>query len=274
MGQAALEDSLGEAFAFAWLIVEGKLMKRLENIMVTFDAPGPNDHSVQSLTARFIGFRVRLEQYRFKLRKGFALKSNVHSCVRVALVTIVSSAWVTSGVAADIPPDCLASFDVKDNTFSSENSTVSCQALETRRADLFNRINLLPVQETVSGEDLAAELAKLEQTLREMEEDSNWTGWAIALSGNTLATIGLGACLETAGAGCAAAAIVKILSIADIIHNASDSAQQKAASAQVRAEIQAIRAKLGGKQASGAQLRARLVTEFTGLCETVQAQCL
>jgi hypothetical protein len=249
-------------------------MKRLENIMVTFDAPGRNDHSVQSLTARFIGFRVRLEQYRLKLRKGFALKSNVHSCVRVALATIVSSAWVTSGVAANIPPDCLVSFNVKDNTFSSENSTVSCQWLETRRTDLFNQINLLPVQGTVSGEDLAAELAKVDETLREMEEDTNWTGWALSVGGNTLATIGLAACLETAGAGCALAVIGKISSMAGIVHSASDTAEQKAASRRARTEIQALRAKLEGKQASAAELRARLVTEFTGMCETVKAQCL
>jgi hypothetical protein len=139
--------------------------------------------------------------------------------VRLALgIAIVFSA--SGVVAGDIPGSCLVTFNVKDKTFSSGITTMNCRVLEGRRIVLFNEINALPNSGSIDGTNIANRLDQLEKSLKDLESAGNWTGIATTVSGNFLATLGLSACLETAGAGCAVAVVGKLLSLVDIIDSA------------------------------------------------------
>lgn len=126
----------------------------------------------------------------------------------------------------------------------------------------------------IDGKDLARQIAALEQKLEKEEKDKNWTGLAGAVTGNFLATVGLSSCLETAGGGCAVAAIGKVLAIVGVIDSASSEAEKTKKAAELRKELGSLRASVESKKSSAKALRDQLVKEFTQLCEDVQKHCL
>lgn len=176
--------------------------------------------------------------------------------------------------AAEIPPACMVTFNVKDAGFTSGNATLSCVAVEKRRLDIFKRINALPESGNVDGNELAARLGKLEVELKKQEETTNWKGMASTVSGNFTATLGLAACLETLGTGCAVAVAVKAWALYDVVDSAASDVKKKAEAARMRAEIAAIRQKISTKVKPAAQLRNQLVADFIGLCNDVQKYCI
>lgn len=190
------------------------------------------------------------------------------------LATFGTLGFVVSTQAADISPSCLASFNVKDKTFETGNATMSCRLLEARRESLFMEINKLPVVGSIDGDELAGKLGSIEARLKELEGKADWVEMSLSVSGNALATIGLGACLETAGAGCALAIVGKVMSFVGIINSAVSSSEKATASAKLRAEIQAIQQKIKGKKPQALGVRSGLVSEFNGLCEAVKQKCL
>lgn len=72
------------------------------------------------------------------------------------------------GIAADIDPSCLASFNVKDKSFSAGNSTMSCKLLEIRRTQIFAAINAIPATGSIDGADVAGKLHNIEQDLQDL----------------------------------------------------------------------------------------------------------
>ena len=176
--------------------------------------------------------------------------------------------------AGDIPGSCLVSFNVKNASFTTGTTTMSCVLLETRRAALFQQINALPGSGVVDGAELAKRLAEVEATLKKAEGDVNWTALSIGLTGNVVATIGLSACVETAGGGCAMAIISKVLSLAGIIDSAVSDSAKISETAAVRSELASIRQKIASISAPADDLRAQLVKDFTEMCSDVKAYCM
>jgi len=176
--------------------------------------------------------------------------------------------------AAEIPPSCMVTFNVKNTGFTSGNATLSCVAVEKRRLELFQRVNALPESGNVDGNELAGRLAKLEAELKKQEETTDWKGMATTISGNFTATLGLAACLETFGAGCAVAVAAKAWALYDVIDSAASDAKKKAEATRMRAEIAAIRQKISTNVKPAGQLRNQLVADFIGLCNDVQKYCL
>jgi hypothetical protein len=176
--------------------------------------------------------------------------------------------------AADIPGSCMASFSVKEGQFTSGVTTFSCTAVEARRIELFERINTLPATGNVDGKELATRLGKLEAELKKHEDATDWKGMTKTISGNFMATVGLAACLETVGAGCAFAVVGKAMALYDVIDGAAADAKKKAESMRMRNEIAAVRQKIVASAKPANQLRKQLVAAFIGLCNDVQKYCI
>lgn len=126
----------------------------------------------------------------------------------------------------------------------------------------------------MNGTDIANRLGQLEQRLKKLESEANWTGLATSVSGNFLATLGLAACLETAGTGCAIAVVGKLVSLVDIVDSAVSDAQKAKETANVRGEISTIRQKVAALNPPAGKTRDRLVADFNGLCADVKKHCL
>jgi hypothetical protein len=189
--------------------------------------------------------------------------------------TVLGLTMASNGaIAADMEQSCLASFNVQDKAFSTGAATMSCSLLEKRRQDLFKAVSQLPSSGSLDGPQLAKQLESLEGALKKAETETNWSGWAIALSGNTLATLGLASCLETAGGGCAVAAVGKALAVAGIIDSAVDSSKKQEASAKLRADIAKLRQQVAAKKPDASKARDALIAEFNGLCSSVRQHCL
>lgn len=187
---------------------------------------------------------------------------------------VVMTFTASASMASDIPGSCLVTFNVRDKTFTSGTSTMSCRALESRRVALFSEINALPKSGSVSGADVANRLGQLEQRLGKLESETNWTGLATSVSGNFLATLGLAACLETAGAGCAVSVVGKLVSLVDVVDSAVSDAQKAKETADVRREISAIKQEIAALNPPAGRIRDRLVADFNGLCSDVNKHCL
>lgn len=196
------------------------------------------------------------------------------SAIKLLGYVVLFATSSSAAIAGDIPQSCMVSFNVRDKAFDSGHATMSCRLLELRREKLFSAIEALPASGSISGEVIAAQLQKIEKDLRKLEGETNWTGLSISLTGNTLATLGLASCLETAGGGCAIAIIGKVLSVAGIIDSAVDGSQKQAASAKVRAEIDSLRAKVKTLNRPADQVRQRLIAEAVSLCDVVKRECL
>lgn len=187
---------------------------------------------------------------------------------------LVAAAAPVSALAVDIPGSCLASMNVKDNSFTTGASTLSCVALERRRGELFTKINALPAVGIFNGSVLGNTLGEMEAELKKSEAEVNWAAWSLNISGNFLATLGLSACVETLGAGCAAAMVGKGMALVSIIDSAVDDSVKKQKSAAMRAEIAKLRSAIASSSPAADKVREQMVKDFTGMCADVKKYCV
>lgn len=205
--------------------------------------------------------------------------SSVHHRSRLAanasgwLLIATLAAW-TSTQAADIPGNCLASFNVVDKSFPYQAQVLSCRQVEAKRASLFKEINALPGTGSVDIDALLKDMQLAQERIRRIEGEKNWVDIAEVIGGHFLATIGLVGCVETAGVGCALAAIGKVFALEQSIRMAASDAAKAAEAKKLRDQIAAWQGQIKGMKASAATVRARLVTDFTGLCTAVKENCL
>jgi hypothetical protein len=193
----------------------------------------------------------------------------------IRLLWVVCGALVVSQVQAqNIPGSCLASFNVKDTTFTTGAVTFSCRQLETRRVAIFTRINSLPSKDTIDGDAVAKELAAIEEKIRKNAAEKNWAAIGLDVSGHFIATLGLASCVETAGAGCALAVVGKVGAMLNTFMNAAFEVEKAKQAAALQAQIASVRKQIAGKRPAADKLRSRLVNEFTGLCADVKKHCL
>lgn len=176
--------------------------------------------------------------------------------------------------AQDIPSDCMVTFNVKDKNFTTGNATMSCRLFESKRDDLSRQILATPDTGEIDGAIVGKQLDGIETTLKEDENAGNWVGFGAAITGNVLATIALGACLETLDMNCVMAGISKILSIYSVIDAGDSEAQKTKKAEQVHGEIQAIRQGIAGKKSKAKAIRDQMILDATQMCRIVQAQCL
>lgn len=195
--------------------------------------------------------------------------------VRLFFVASLALFWCASSFAqAGLPKQCLQSFNVKDKPLVFAAANTSCRTAEARRGELFTKINSLADTGEIDGAGLSKDLAALESKLEKEQNSKNWVGLTGAVTGNALATIGLATCLETSGAGCALAVVGKVLAIVGVIDSATSESDKSAFATSLRKEIEAIRKKNQDKKSPAKQLRERLISDFTQLCDQVQKQCL
>ena len=189
------------------------------------------------------------------------------------LVVLLAVGWPSLTSAQNIPPSCLVSFNVKDKAFVSNNSTLSCVLMERRRGEMFAAINKLDAAGTLDGPAIAKQIGTVNSKLLQEENAFNWTGWGLSLSGNFLSTLGLASCVVPSP-GCALAVVGKVLSVVAIVDTATDEAAKRKASAQVRAELDALQKKVAQAKPAMGPTRGQLVKDSIQLCEAVQRQCL
>ncbi|RDK05374.1 hypothetical protein [Cupriavidus lacunae] len=190
------------------------------------------------------------------------------------IMTAILSMGSVNASASDIAGPCMVSYNVRNRDVITGVIRMNCVDLEARRLELFKRINAIPPDKQIDPADLTKQLTALEDKLKQSEASANWIDAANNITGNMLATLGLAACAETAGAGCAVAVVGKVLSVVGLVRGAMSEADKARESAQVRAEIAKVRQGLQRIQPSSAVVRQRLVDEFNSLCTNVKQQCL
>lgn len=191
-----------------------------------------------------------------------------------SFLAIGFSMFMSYAQAADLPAQCLKSFKVQDKSFTTGKATMSCKLTEIRRGELFEKINAMSETGEIDGNAVAKELASAEARLEKEEKNKNWVGLSAAISGNFLATIGLSSCLPGNAAGCAVAAVGKVLSIVGMIDSGKSEADKIKFTADLRKDIAAIRKAIENKKSPAKALRDRMIAEFTQMCDDVQKQCL
>jgi hypothetical protein len=175
--------------------------------------------------------------------------------------------------AQDIPQSCLQSFNVKNKSFVTGNATMSCVLLEKRRGEMSAAINKLDAAGAIDGPAVAQQLAVVNGKLLKAENEVNWSGWGLSLSGNFMSTLGLASCAVPTP-GCWLAVVGKVMSMAAIVDTAADDAARRKASAQVRAEVDALQKKVAAANPAMGPTRSQLVKESIQMCEAVRQQCL
>jgi len=189
------------------------------------------------------------------------------------LIVLLAAGLPCLASAEDIPAACLMSFNVKDKTFVAGNATMSCVLMEQRRGEMFIAINKLGATGALDGPAVGQQIAAINARLLKAESEVDWIGWGKSLGGTTLATIGLAAC-AVPNAGCAFAVVRKVLSVVAVINTAGDETAKRKASAQVRAELDALQKQVANTKPAMDPTRSQLVKESIQLCEAVRQQCL
>ena len=191
----------------------------------------------------------------------------------MTLLALLTAGLLPLAVAQDIPPSCLMSFNVKNKSFVAGNATMSCTLIEQRRGEMFMAINKLDSAGMLDGPAVAQQIAAVNSKLLKAENDMSWTGWSLNLSGNFLSTLGLASCAAPTPS-CVLATLGKVLSVAAIVDTAVDEAAKRKASAQVRAELDALQKKAANAKPAIGPTRTQLVKDSIQLCEAVRQQCL
>lgn len=193
--------------------------------------------------------------------------------VRVFWALLVGLASL-SAQAVDILPTCMVSFNVKDKGFTDGQSTMSCRLVEARRVDLSKQILATKDTGEIDGAALAKQLDSLDSEIKKQQAAKNWIGLSSAVTGSALATIGLGACLETAGVGCLLAGVGKFMALHSLYDASStDNDKAKQASA-MRAAIADIRKGVVGKKSEAKTIRDRMIADANAMCTAVKDNCL
>lgn len=195
--------------------------------------------------------------------------------VFVCLICTLVVGTVSFGAhAQDIPQSCMSTFNVKDKGFSTGGATISCRLLEERRDELSRQILATPDTGEIDGADVAEQLDALEAQFKKQQDSKNWLGLGTAITGNALATIGLGACLETLGGGCMVAGVGKILALYSVIDTAASESEKARQASAISAEITEIRQRVAGKKSQAKVIRDQMIEDATAMCMDVKASCL
>lgn len=192
----------------------------------------------------------------------------------LAIATALPLGAIAPAHAADIDGSCMVTFNVKNKSFLSAGQSISCVAFEKRRVDLFLRLDAVPKTGTVSADPVAVELEALEAKIKSIAESKSWSSFGLAISGNTLGTLGFTSCLETAGIGCAVAVISKVSGMLSLLDTAVSDAQKAKDMAELQSHVAKLRAAVKGKSAPAPPVHDRLVQEANALCTTVKSNCL
>lgn len=150
---------------------------------------------------------------------------------------------------------------------------MSCVLMEQRRGEMFSAINNLDASGILDGSSVAQQIATVNAGLLKAENDVNWTGWSLSLSGNFLSTVGLASCVAPTP-GCVVAVVGKVISAAAIVDAAADETAKRKASMQLRADLDALQKKITGAKPAMGPTRSQLVKDSIQLCEAVRQQCL
>lgn len=196
------------------------------------------------------------------------------SIVRVVVLSVLAGMMSVSH-AQTLPQSCKVSFNVKNKSFDAGNATMSCRLVEARRVDMTLRVLDTPDTGEIDGATVGKELDQLEAAIKTQQDAKNWLGLGNAVTGTALATIGLGACLAPPpGAGCALAAVGKLMSLHSIFDAAVSEADKAKQASAMRAHIAKIRSAVVGKKSQAKQVRDVMVGDANAMCTAVKTHCL
>ncbi|XOV90650.1 MAG: hypothetical protein ACFHX7_12380 [Pseudomonadota bacterium] len=176
--------------------------------------------------------------------------------------------------AEQIEPSCLTSFDVKDRVFATENQSISCELVEQSRTNMFLQLEAI---ESSTDLELQAEINAWEQqyeaALAAAGDGGDYGTAAKFVVNNSMATIGLIACVETAGAGCALAAVAFVWGKYTAIDGLVEAQEAREELRKLRKKVDGLRkVALQGKDLKAA--RDRVISDFNSMCATVKQNCL
>lgn len=187
---------------------------------------------------------------------------------------LLVGATAVSGQAQELNPSCLTSFNVKEKGYTSGGATMSCRLVEQRRVALSQAVLNTPQTGEIDGDMVAQHLAKMDADLKRVQDEKNWVGMANVVTGSTLATVGLSACLSSAGAGCMLAAVGKIMATHSIYDMGASEAAKSAQIVAMRGQIAQLKAAAAGKRSAAKAMRDRMVADASAMCFEVKANCL
>lgn len=176
--------------------------------------------------------------------------------------------------ADDIPGSCQVSLNVKDKTFQYALQTFSCRQLEIRRTELFKTINATQGSGAINVTPIISEMQAAQDRISKIEGQKNWADIAEIVGGHFLATVGLIGCGESAGLGCALAAVGKAMAMEQTVRMALNDNEKAVEAKKLRAQIALWQKQINGMKPEGSKVRPRLVAEFTELCIQVKSNCL
>lgn len=191
------------------------------------------------------------------------------------LGVLLLSGPVSMAQAQSVPQSCMASLNVKSKSFDTGKATMSCRLMESRRVEMTMQILATPDTGEIDGAVVAKKLDQLDVDIKKQQDSKNWLGLANAVTGNSLATMGLGACLVPhVGAGCAMAAIGKFMSLHSLFDAASSESDKAKQAAAMRAQIASIRADVLGKKSKSKSLRDSMISDANAMCTAIKDNCL
>lgn len=189
--------------------------------------------------------------------------------LKTLLATMVVLA---TNVAAQetIDPGCLTSLPVKNKSVAWSNATFSCIRLEEARSTAYTRIERWSKDSALVVSEIDALIAELDKA----RSSENWSeiDLGTSIGANALAGLGLLACAETVGAGCAVAAVSKLLAEFDLIRTAASTVEKASVVREIEERLKQARAKL-----SVMNLDKKLgsaIGEFNRMCRAVKDGCL
>lgn len=190
-------------------------------------------------------------------------------CTKILIITILASGPV---LAEGLDPACLQSFDVQDRMFTSENQSISCALVEQSRAELFREISAI---ESSSQLELQRKLAawQAEYDAARADAENDYSTFVKFVVNNSLASIGLIACAETAGGGCALAVIAFVWGKYTAIESLVDEQKIREESRAMLRKIDALR-QVAMQGPNLIDARERMTSDFNNLCTVVRQSCL
>lgn len=196
----------------------------------------------------------------------------------LCLAVVLCAPFGAAVALADPDPRCLRNFKVKPGLVLSGDAVgLECGEVELIRESAYGEILRLRASDgDEQYKELLATAEKARRLYEKAQADEDWSQFAAGASliGNTVTVIGLAACAETLGLGCAAASIGYVTAKIGIIASASDLVDKKAAVKALRERLVEDTARLrDSREKLDASLEAALV-DFAELCRVVQEECV
>jgi len=190
-----------------------------------------------------------------------------------ATATLILWIFAEPLLAEPLSPKCLQSVNVTNRSVSTFNQSISCTALEKRKEAIYRQID--DFISTATASELEADVARLKARLASAEQARNWTALLASanLVGNVISTIGIATCIESAGIGCAGAAISTIIAKLGVIDSSASFADKESASRSIRGELDLAQRRLERHRANLSIAKNRLVVEFNQICQVVLTDC-